>query len=197
MLFRSIEAFVRMPKLGKYAHLPMQSGSNRILEAMNRPYRIEKFLGIASKLRANVPGMRLSTDVIVGFPGETDADFELTKKAFSEAGFEMGFIFKYSDRSGTPSVDLSSKVSQNVLENRNQELLQILEKQSLASNLKLIGTNLEVLVEGVARKGTGRVTGRSPCFRKVNFPGDESLIGKPVVVRITQANHASLSAELA
>ena len=113
-----IEAFANLPKLGKYAHLPMQSGSNKILEAMNRPYKIEKFLKIVDSLRQHVDGMRLSTDVIVGFPGETEHDFELTKKAFIKANFEMGFIFKYSDRSGTPSVDFEDKVQQSELERR-------------------------------------------------------------------------------
>ena len=188
-----IDAFERLPKLGKYAHLPMQSGSNRILKAMNRPYRIEKFLRIVDDLRNKVPGMRLSTDVIVGFPGETLADFELTKKAFIEAGFEMGFIFKYSDRSGTPSVDLDGKIPKTELERRNQELLKVLEKQSHESNLNLVGQELDVLVEGVARKGDGKLMGRTSCFRKVNFTGNRQLIGEIIRVRITQAYPSCLS----
>ena len=191
-----IEAFGRLPKLGKYAHLPMQSGSNRILKAMNRPYRIEKFLNIVENLRAQVPGMRISTDVIVGFPGETDEDFNLTKNAFKQAGFEMGFIFKYSDRSGTPSVAMKGKVEKDDLEYRNQELLKILEKQSYLSNKEMLYQEVEVLIEGKARKGGGQLMGRTSCFRKVNFLGDSSLIGEMRMVRITQIGPSSLSGDL-
>ena len=191
-----IEAFSNIPKLGQYAHLPMQSGSDRILKSMNRPYRIDKFLNIVDRLRTNVPGMRISTDVIVGFPGETLEDFELTKNAFIEAGFEMGFIFKYSDRSGTPSVNLDGKVKKCELERRNQELLKILENQSLLSNQKLISRQVEVLIESVSRKGNGQLMGRTSCFRKVNFIGDYSLIGKIRSVKITDATHSSLSGDL-
>jgi len=191
-----IEAFGRLPKLGKYAHLPMQSGSNRILKAMNRPYRIEKFLNIVENLRAQVPGMRISTDVIVGFPGETDEDFNLTKNAFKQAGFEMGFIFKYSYRSGTPSVAMKGKVEKDDLEYRNQELLKILEKQSYLSNKEMLYQEVEVLIEGKARKGGGQLMGRTSCFRKVNFLGDSSLIGEMRMVRITQIGPSSLSGDL-
>ncbi len=191
-----IDSFASLPKLGKYAHLPMQSGSDRILHAMNRPYKIERFLDIVTRLRTKVPGMRLSTDVIVGFPGETTEDFELTKQAFVRAGFEMAFIFKYSDRSGTPSVDLAGKVEKPELERRNQELLNLLESQSYSSNIKLIGQEIEVLVENVARKGNGQLMGRTPCFRKVNFTGANSLIGRMIRVKILQASPSSLTGEL-
>ena len=134
--------------------------------------------------------------MIVGFPGETLEDFELTKNAFMEAGFEMGFIFKYSDRSGTPSVSLDGKVEKSELERRNQELLKILENQSLSSNKKLIGKEVQVLIESVSRKGNGQLMGRTSCFRKVNFIGDDSLIGKLRYIKITEATHSSLSGDL-
>ena len=191
-----IDAFDRLPKLGNYAHLPMQSGSNRILKAMNRPYKIEKFLTIVDRLRSKVTGMRLSTDVIVGFPGETVEDFKLTKEAFIKAGFEMGFIFKYSDRSGTPSVQLDGKVERTELEHRNQELLKVLEGQSLRSNRSLIGQTHEVLIESVARKGQGQLMGRTRCFRKVNFAGPNSMIGEIKPIMITDASPTSLTGEL-
>ena len=191
-----IEAFSRLPKLGRYAHIPMQSGSNRILKAMNRPYRIEKFLHIVDSLRNKVSGMRISTDVIVGFPGETDEDFEMTKRAFKKAGFEMGFIFKYSDRSGTPSVAMNKKVSNEVLETRNHQLLKLLENQSFSSNQKLLGQEVEVLIEGVARRGEGQLMGRTQCFRKVNFRGDSSMIGQIRMVKVSGANLSSLNGEL-
>ena len=191
-----IDAFDRLPKLGSYAHLPMQSGSNRILKAMNRPYKIEKFLTIVDRLRSKVTGMRLSTDVIVGFPGEAVEDFKLTKEAFIKAGFEMGFIFKYSDRSGTPSVQLDGKVERTELEHRNQELLKVLEGQSLRSNRSLIGQTHEVLIESVARKGHGQLMGRTRCFRKVNFAGPNSMIGEIKQIMITDASPTSLTGEL-
>jgi len=191
-----IDAFGELPKLGSYAHLPMQSGSNRILKAMNRPYKIEKFLSISSKLRQKVPSMRLSTDVIVGFPGESLEDFELTKIAFKEVGFEMGFIFKYSDRSGTPSVSLDGKIDNPELERRNQELLKLLEAQSLKSNQKQVGKKLEVLIEGPARRGEGQLMGRTRCFRKVNFKADFSHIGQIKEVKIEKAFTTSLTGQL-
>ena len=187
-----VEAFVRLPKLGHYAHLPMQSGSNRILKSMKRPYTTERFQKIVRNLRTACPEIRLSTDVIVGYPGETEEDFNQTKAAFAVAGFEMGFIFKYSEREGTSAAIHPDKVPQDVKERRNQELLTLLEKQSLASNLKLVGNRMEILVEAEARKGNGDFLGRTKCFRKVLFPGHQDLIGELIEVKIEDANHSGL-----
>jgi tRNA-2-methylthio-N6-dimethylallyladenosine synthase len=187
-----VEAFVRLPKLGHYAHLPMQSGSNRILKSMKRPYTTERFQKIVRNLRTACPEIRLSTDVIVGYPGETEEDFNQTKAAFEVAGFEMGFIFKYSEREGTSAAIHPDKVPQDVKERRNQELLTLLEKQSLASNLKLVGNRMEILVEAEARKGNGDFLGRTKCFRKVLFPGHQDLIGELIEVKIEDANHSGL-----
>lgn len=192
-----IEAFARLPKLCSYAHLPMQSGSNKILRAMNRPYSIEKFLSIVGKLRQVNSGIRLSTDVIVGFPGETETDFELTKSAFKEASFEMGFIFKYSERSGTQAAQLEDRVPLPVKERRNQELLALLEKQSHSSNQLLVGRTLEILVEGFAKKGEGRLIGRTKCFRKVIFEGSSDLIASLVYVNITSTGGSTLKGVVA
>jgi tRNA-2-methylthio-N6-dimethylallyladenosine synthase len=189
-----IDAYGRMPKLCSYAHLPMQSGSDRILKAMNRPYTIDRFLSIISKLRSNYPTMRISTDVIVGFPGETQKDFELTKKAFSQAAFEHAFVFKYSDRSGTPAAQFDDKISKSIKENRNQELLSLAENRSHSSNADQIGTTMEVLVEGFSRKGDGRLMGRTRCFRKVVFEGPAKMLGSLVMVRIKEASPYSLIA---
>ena len=189
-----VEAFARLEKLGHYAHLPMQSGSNRILKSMNRPYSIERFQNIVKSLRTICPKIRLSTDIIVGYPGEIEEDFNLTKEAFETAGFEMGFIFKYSDRAGTPATIYPDKVPQEVKEQRNQELLSLLEKQSLASNLKLIGNKMEILVESAARKGNGDFLGRTKCFRKVLFPGHQDLVGELIEVDIQEANPGGLRA---
>ena len=190
-----IDAYARLPKLCSYAHLPMQSGSDRILKAMNRPYAIDRFLSIVAKLRAREPSMRLSTDVIVGFPGETEKDFELTKQAFSEAAFEHAFVFKYSERSGTPAAEFEDKVPQEIKELRNQELLSLSERISSASNEKLIGKSMEVLVEGFARKGDGKIMGRTRCFRKIVFEGSRRMIGSLVTVQVKEANPHTLIAE--
>lgn len=189
-----IDAFGRLPKLCSYAHLPMQSGSDRILKAMNRPYSVDRFLSIVTKLRTTYPSMRLSTDIIVGFPGETEKDFELTKEAFSQGAFEHAFIFKYSERSGTPAAQFEDKVPQAIKENRNQELLALLEKRSYISNRKLIGSRMEILVEGFSRKGDGKLMGRTKCFRKVVFEGPIEAIGSLVTVCIKEVSPFSLTA---
>jgi tRNA-2-methylthio-N6-dimethylallyladenosine synthase len=189
-----IDAFASHPKLCSYAHLPMQSGSDRILKAMNRPYSIGRFLEIVKKLRQVCPSMRLSTDAIVGFPGETDEDFDRTKEAFVESGFEMGYIFKYSERTGTPAAQLENKVPKEIKEKRNQELLLLLETQSIVSNQKLLGHSMEILVEGPARKGEGKLIGRTRCYRKVIFEGLPTLIGSLVDVRIKDVSSSTLQA---
>ena len=174
----------------------MQSGSDKILKSMNRPYTRSRFIKLVRKLRAANPSMRLSTDVIVGYPGEDEEDFQQTKDLFIEAGFEMAFIFKYSERSGTSASKLEDQVPQVVKEKRNQELLTILENQSDASNKKLIGSHVDVLVEGKARKGEGTLTGRTPCFRKVIFLADEKLIGEILSIRIDKTSTNTLFGEV-
>ena len=191
-----IEAFGRLEKLGSYAHLPMQSGSNKILKSMNRPYTREKFIKLVDQLRKTNENMRISTDVIVGYPGEDSEDFELTKDAFIKCGFEMAFIFKYSERSGTPAAVLIDKVPQEVKESRNKELLDLLEDQSLDSNQKLLGRTLEVLVEGHARKGEGKLFGRTLCYRKVVFPAHQTLIGQTKNIEIMDVTAHTLFGKL-
>ena len=179
-----VAAFSDLPKLCEYAHLPVQSGSDRILEAMNRPYSRQRFLRIVDALQEAVPGMHLSTDVIVGFPGEMEEDFELTKSLFEEVRFDMAFIFKYSIRTGTVAAGLVDQVPREVKESRNQELLRILEKHSLKRNESLVGTTQEVLVEGPARKGEGMFMGRTRGFRKVVFPGNKRMVGELLDITI-------------
>ena len=190
-----IDCYSYLPKLCEYAHLPMQSGSDRILKSMNRPYSRKRFMEIASKLREAHPKMRISTDVIVGFPGETENDFELTRSAFSEVAFEMAFIFKYSERSGTSAVGLNNHVPKEIMEARNQNLLSLLEKQSLDSNRSSIGEHYEILVEGRARRGENMFMGRTRCNRKVIFKGDEKEIGRMIGVKIINASSTTLTGE--
>ena len=191
-----IEAYGNLPKICDYAHLPMQSGSNRMLKSMNRPYSREKFLQLVSSLRSVNQNMRISTDIIVGYPGETEAEFQETISAFKEAAFEMAFIFKYSERSGTPAAQFPDKIPQEIKEERNQTLLKILDRQSEESNLKKINKIMEVLVESQARKGRGDLMGRTRCYRKVIFPAVRDLIGQIVPVQINEASSTILKGSL-
>ena len=191
-----IEAFGALPKLGDYAHLPMQSGSNKILKSMNRPYTRERFLQLVESLRATNTRMRISTDIIVGYPGESEADFKETVSAFKQAAFEMAFIFKYSERSGTPAAQFADKIPQKTKEERNQVLLKLLDQQSESSNLKLVNKTMDVLVEADARKGRGDLMGRTNCYRKVIFSAGRDLIGKIVPIRINHATSTILKGDL-
>ena len=173
----------------------MQSGSDRILRAMNRPYTRDRYREIVQALRAVRPDMYFSTDVIVGFPGETDEDFEQTRALFAEADFDMAYVFKYSIRSGTPAATLTDQVPEDVKEHRNQVLLDLLEKNSLLRTAKLIGTVEEVLVDGPDKTGT-RFTGRTRGNRVCIFDADPRLLGQLVPLRIQRASVSTLYGEL-
>ena len=191
-----IECYQRLPKLCEYLHFPMQSGSNSILKAMRRPYSIEKFRQIIEKLRVIRPDIYISTDIIVGFPGETDDDFEATRSAFEAIGFDMAYIFKYSVRPGTTAEPEGDPISKETKEARNQILLDILGRSSLARNQSLVGTTQEVLLEGKAKRGDAMFIGRTRGYRKVIVPANERLIGELVDVHITDASVSSLNGEL-
>ena len=191
-----IECYQRLPKLCEYLHFPMQSGSNEILKAMRRPYSIEKFRQIIEKLREIRPDIYISTDIIVGFPGETDEDFEATRSAFEAIGFDMAYIFKYSVRPGTTAEPAGDPISKETKEARNQILLDILSHSSLARNQSLVGTTQEVLLEGKAKRGENMFIGRTRGYRKVIVSASERLIGELVDVHITYATVSSLSGEL-
>ena len=187
-----IEAYGRLPKLCPYVHLPLQSGSNTILKRMNRPYTRERYSRLVDELKSAVPDLYLSTDIIVGFPGETEADFEQTRFLFQRVSFDMAFIFKYSARSDTPAATLAEQVSQAVKEQRNTILLDLLQQSSLRRNQSLVGTTQDVLVEGPARRGAGRLQGRTPGNRKVVFVGSDRLTGETVPVPIERASVSTL-----
>jgi len=187
-----IDAYRDLPKLCPYVHFPMQSGNNRVLKAMKRTYTIERYLHIIDRLKDRVPGIYLSTDVIVGFPGETEAEFQDTARVFDEIGFEMAYLFKYSNRSGTPAAAMPNQVSREVMEDRLNRLLEILHRHSLRRNRSLVGKTEEVLVEGPAKRGEGMLVGRNPGHRKVVFPGKERLVGELIPVKITEASVSTL-----
>lgn len=191
-----IECYARLPKLCEYLHFPMQSGSDRILKAMRRPYTIEKFKSIIKKMRVVRPDMYISTDVIVGFPGETEEDFELTRKHFEEIGFDMAYLFKYSVRPDTSAEPLGDPLTKEQKEERNQILLDILSKRSLERNASLIGTVEEVLFEGPAKKGENMFLGRSRGNRVVLVKATPRLVGQFAQVRYQRATASTLFGEL-
>ncbi len=191
-----IAAYGRLGKLCEYVHLPLQSGSDRILRAMNRPYTRDRYRQIVDDLRRVRSDMYFSTDVIVGFPGETDEDFAQTRELFETCNYDMAYVFKYSIRTGTPAATLADQVPDAVKEARNQILLDVLAKNSDRRNATLIGTTQEVLVEGPDKKGRGFM-GRTRGNRLVHFAGSERLIGELVPVKIDRASTAVLYGSLA
>jgi tRNA-2-methylthio-N6-dimethylallyladenosine synthase len=189
------DAFARLPKLGSYVHLPVQSGSDRILKSMRRPYSRARYLEIVSMLRKARPDMAFSTDIIVGFPGETDTDFEETRSLCEEVDYDMAYIFKYSVRTGTPAATMPEQVPESVREERNQVLLEVLRKGSLRRSQSLVGTIQEVLVEGPDKTGE-RFMGRTRGNRATVFEGSSRLVGSLANVEITRASVSTLYGNL-
>ena len=176
------------PKIAPYFHLPLQSGSNRILKAMNRTYNRERFLSIVEKLRQNVPDICLSTDVIVGFPSETEEDFLDTLDVLKTARFDMVYAFKYSPREGTPAARMEDKIDTVVKEERISRLLTLQDEISKENNLKHVGSTVTVLVDSLSkRKDMNTVNARTYSNKLVHFEGDESMIGKYMSVKIERA----------
>lgn len=190
-----VAAYGRLPKLCPSVHLPLQSGSNRILRAMNRPYTRERYKEIVDALRAVQPDMYFSTDVIVGFPGETEEDFAQTRELFAACDYDMAYIFKYSIRTGTPAAELADQVPEETKEERNRILLEILQHNSLRRTARLIGRVEEVLVEGRDKSGA-RFTGRTRGNRVCVFDADPRLVGQLVPLRIDRASVSTLYGEL-
>jgi tRNA-2-methylthio-N6-dimethylallyladenosine synthase len=190
-----VAAYGRLPKLCGYVHLPMQSGSNRILRAMNRPYTRERYKEIVDALRAVQPAMYFSTDVIVGFPGETEEDFAQTRALFEACDFDMAYVFKYSVRTGTPAADLGDQIPDEVKEQRNQILLDVLQRNSLRRTAGLVGTVEEVLVDGRDKSGA-RFTGRTRGNRVCVFDADPRLIGELVPLKIERTSVSTLYGSL-
>lgn len=190
-----VDAYARLPKLCPYVHLPLQSGSNRILKAMNRPYSRERYKEIVDALRASRPGMYFSTDVIVGFPGETEEEFLQTKELFEACDYDMAYIFKYSIRTGTPAAELGDQIPDEVKERRNAELLEVLKRNSERRTATLVGTVEQVLVEGPDKTGA-RYTGRTAGNRVCIFDAHPRLIGQIVPLRISRASVSTLYGDL-
>jgi tRNA-2-methylthio-N6-dimethylallyladenosine synthase len=195
---RLIEAIRDVPKVCEYFHLPLQSGSNRVLERMNRGYTREDYLALIAELRERVPGIALSTDLIVGFPGETDEDFEATLEMVERVGYDNVFAFRYSARPGTPAATMTDQVPADVKAARNSHLLEVVERVTAARSARLAGRTLEVLVDGCSKRNAAEVSGRTRCNRVVNFHGEGRIsIGDIVQVRITDVLPHSLRGTLA
>jgi len=198
MTQRLIETYANVPKLVSHLHLPVQSGSDRVLAAMKRGYTALEYKSLVRKLRAARPDLSLSSDFIVGFPGETDADFAATLKLIEDVGFDDSFSFLYSARPGTPAAELPDETSLEIKSARLQQLQQLIHQQADEISQTMIGSVQRVLVEGRARKAATELAGRTDNNRVVNFaapqPADR-LIGEFLEVRITEARPHSLRGE--
>jgi tRNA-2-methylthio-N6-dimethylallyladenosine synthase len=182
-----VEAYARLPKLCESAHIPVQSGSDRILKLMHRGYTRERFAGIIEKLRRAQPDIGISTDIIVGFPGETEEDFEQTLSLAREVEFDQAYIFKYSPRRDTPAAGLPGQLPTPVKEERNERLLNLVNDLAKHRYEKLVGRRMQILVEGPSKKNPARMTGRTRCNRIVVFEGSERHRGQVMDVRIARA----------
>jgi tRNA-2-methylthio-N6-dimethylallyladenosine synthase len=193
---RLIDAYARVPKIADHLHLPVQSGSDRVLAAMKRGYTALEYKAIVRRLRALRPGISITSDFIVGFPGETDADFDLTMQLVEDIGFDGSFSFMYSERPGTPAAALAAKVPHEVKQERLARLLALLEQQAKAVSNGMIGSVQRILVERPSRKDPGELAGRTGNNRVVNFRGSPGMIGRLLDVRITAAPSQSLRADV-
>jgi len=187
-----VEAYGRLPKLVESAHLPVQSGSNRILKLMHRGYTRERFLDIVGKLRTVDPGMGLTTDIIVGFPGETEEDFQETLSLCREVEFDNAFLFKYSPRRDTPAAEMSDQVPQEVIEERHARVLAVVNEIGARRYATLIGHRMQILVEGPSKKNTARMTGRTRCNKIVVFDGSERHRGHLMELRVERVGSFTL-----
>ena len=195
---RLIRAIRDVPKVVEHLHLPLQSGSDRVLERMNRGYTRGRYLEQIAEIRETVPDIALSTDLIVGFPGETDEDFAETVHMVEAVGYDNVFVFRYSRRPGTAAAVMEDQVPDDVKANRNSTLLEVAGRVAAGRSRRLEGRVMPVLVDGTSRKNPREATGRTRCNRVVNFDTDgRDLLGCVVPVCITQALPHSLRGELA
>ena len=181
-----------LEKVCEYIHLPVQSGSNSVLKRMHRGYTHAEYLAKVERLRALVPDVAISTDIIVGFPGETDEDFEQTRRLVETVEFDAAYLFKYSPRPGTKAATFADQVPEDVKTERFNALLGIQEATQLRHNRARVGRYEEVLVEGPSKKGSVQLTGRTRQNRPVNFVGHPSLTSSLVIVRIDKGSAHSL-----
>ena len=192
-----IAAFTYLPKLASHIHFPMQSGSDRILKLMRRPYKNEKFIEICEKMRAARPDLAITTDIIVGFPGETEEDYAATKAMVEKLRFDNAFIFRYSPRKGTPAADMDEQIPERLKEARNQDLLKSVNRIAMEINASEVGSIQYVLIDGPSKTNKERFTGRSSQNKPIIInSADPALIGQILPLRITESTGFTLYGEI-
>jgi tRNA-2-methylthio-N6-dimethylallyladenosine synthase len=194
---RLIDVYTKVPKLVSHLHLPVQHGSDRILMAMKRGYTAMEYKSTVRKLRAIRPEMALSSDFIIGFPGETDEDFAKLMKLIDDVGYDNSFSFIFSPRPGTPAATLHDDTPHTVKLKRLQQVQAVIEGNMRSISESRVGTVQRILVEGPSRKDASELAGRTYCNRMVNFKGPQRLVGQMIDVTITEANSHSLRGEVA
>jgi tRNA-2-methylthio-N6-dimethylallyladenosine synthase len=194
---RLIDAYSNLPRLVSHIHLPVQSGSDRVLSAMKRGYTALEYKSIVRRLRAVRPGISISSDFIVGFPGETQSDFDATLRLIDDVGFDSSFSFLYSPRPGTPAAELSDSTPAHIKLERLHRLQAEIESRSQSISAEMVGSRQRVLVESVSKRNAAELAARTDNNRVVNFPGEPDLVGHFVELTITAALPHSLRGELA
>ncbi len=185
-------ALTDLPKLVEHVHLPLQSGSNRILKAMHRTYTAEKYLELVDRIRAARSGIAVTTDIIVGFPGENENDYAQTRALVERVQFDNAFIFRYSTRQDTPAAVMPDQVPEKIKEERNQDLLEVVNASVKQANDRLVGRDVEILCEGPSRTNASRLMGRTRTNKVVVFEGAADQVGQIFNVRVQRANGFSL-----
>jgi tRNA-2-methylthio-N6-dimethylallyladenosine synthase len=192
-----IESFSYLPKLVEHIHLPLQSGSNRILKAMHRTYTAEKFVALVDQIRSVTPRMAITTDIIVGFPGETEEDYLQTRSLVDRVGFDNAFVFKYSKRRDTPAAGMENQIPEYVKEERNHDLLALVNVWAKRRSETFVGNEVEILCEGPSKTNTARLMGRTRGNKIVVFEGNESCIGRLLDVWVSRSTGFTLFGEMA
>jgi len=190
-----IESFGRLSKLVEHIHLPLQSGSNRILKTMHRTYTAEKFVSLVDRIRSHTPNIAITTDIVVGFPGETDDDYARTREVVDKVGFDNAFIFKYSKRKGTPAAEMDRQLPDSVKEARNHDLLELINSWAKRRSEPFIGGEVEILCEGPSKTNPARLVGRTRGNKIVVFEGESRHIGELLKIRIARSTGYTLYGE--
>ena len=192
-----IQAYRDCEKLCDYIHLPVQSGSSRILKKMNRKYTKDDYLRLVEKLKAAVPHIAISTDIITGFPGETEEDFEETLDLVRRVEYDSAFTFLYSIRKGTPAAEYEDQIPEEIKHERFNRLVELVNEISARKNAAYVGKTVKVLVDGPSKNNSAALGGRTEGFKLINFEGPQDLIGKLVDVEVTAGKTFSLEGRLA
>ena len=190
-----IEVMKNSKKICRHLHLPLQSGSSRILSAMNRRYDKEKYVELALKIRREIPDIALTTDIIVGFPQETDEQFEDTLSLYKYCEYDLAYTFIYSPRDGTPAARMTDDIDRETKEQRLYRLNEVVNEKALKQNQKYLDTVVEVLVDGVSKKDDTMLTGYTKHNKLINFKGNKENIGKIVKVKVIEAKTWALKGE--